>query len=942
MPLIRSINPRRFAVASFLVLVALVGLLAFARPAAAANICVGSHPNCSVPDYPATVQGIRDALAASNNNALYPGGDIVYIAAGLYEPTTSSTIGLSSPHADLQIVGAGQDQTIISANSNSMSAISIFNPNGHDVTVTKLTFRNAGWGNGHAAVSNNVDFDDVEFEAISTTGNIRGLYANGVSTISNSRFTLSGANVSGIYSDESPTVRDSEFVSLSGTSTGFYASGNGFTRTLERVSMRNMRVGITLDSGSVNVFDTFILLSSSNGARGIDAGNSNFCGTCVISAVLNRSTVVGTGPNQVGFSVEGTGPDGNTESGSGVANNSLFHLTGSGAMAMRCTKTGDSTTASLNTSFVAAETARVTRNAGDQPCAGTDSSFFDTTSTPPLFNFAAVGDYRPASASPMIDAGDPSAVIGPTDKDADGLDRLVDGDNDPGDVIDIGAHEFQAAMKPSPVQISASPNPANVGQLIDLSALSVEPDGGSISYAWDFGDGNSDTGNNLQHSYSAPGDYTITVTATDNELDQTVSTLDVHVSSDPPSTPSVSAVPNDFAFRGSTVTFTASGSTDLSGDDIHYEWTFTGGGTDTSLEGEGVDRFPSQLVSGAGPTLYTATVKAVDEHGEESPEASASVTIKNHMPTINNILRSKTSVVRGEEVDLTIQATDPESDVIISNWDFDDGLPGLDYSNYFTVQRSWSSLGTKTITVLARDGYYSQAAAGEVEDSYTTTIDVVNQDPILGSIAHSGTLLAGDAQSFSLPANDGDSDPLTYTWNYGDGQSETTGASGSTQHAYSAPGNYTVTATVTDGFGGTVAVQRTITVASRQAVITLGKPTKRFVLRGKGFALGGKPPYAYIPIKSSEPVSLRLTLTHVKGGYTKGKSCVKRKVGRKRCDLKLPGSQQIDLLGTSGNLMFGGKWRRSNLKPGKYRVTLTPADGGPAKSVVISVYKKKR
>jgi microbial collagenase len=43
----------------------------------------------------------------------------------------------------------------------------------------------------------------------------------------------------------------------------------------------------------------------------------------------------------------------------------------------------------------------------------------------------------------------------------------------------------------------------------------TDPDG-IRSYAWSFGDGATSTSSNPTRTYAAPGEYTITVTATDN------------------------------------------------------------------------------------------------------------------------------------------------------------------------------------------------------------------------------------------------------------------------------------------------------------------------------------------------------------------------------------------------------------------------------------------
>ena len=46
---------------------------------------------------------------------------------------------------------------------------------------------------------------------------------------------------------------------------------------------------------------------------------------------------------------------------------------------------------------------------------------------------------------------------------------------------------------------------------------SYDSDGTIVSYAWDFGDGSTGTDISTTHSYSLPGDYTVTLTVTDND-----------------------------------------------------------------------------------------------------------------------------------------------------------------------------------------------------------------------------------------------------------------------------------------------------------------------------------------------------------------------------------------------------------------------------------------
>lgn len=55
------------------------------------------------------------------------------------------------------------------------------------------------------------------------------------------------------------------------------------------------------------------------------------------------------------------------------------------------------------------------------------------------------------------------------------------------------------------------------GLVARLQSTSSDPDGEIVSLSWDFGDGSSATGASVEHSYSQPGDYLVSLTATDND-----------------------------------------------------------------------------------------------------------------------------------------------------------------------------------------------------------------------------------------------------------------------------------------------------------------------------------------------------------------------------------------------------------------------------------------
>ena len=84
--------------------------------------------------------------------------------------------------------------------------------------------------------------------------------------------------------------------------------------------------------------------------------------------------------------------------------------------------------------------------------------------------------------------------------------------------------------------ISALPTSGPAPLLVQLSSAgSNDPDGSIVSYAWDFGNGQTNTGTQTQVTYLTPGSYTVTLTVTDNKGAASSATETVVV--DPPVTP---------------------------------------------------------------------------------------------------------------------------------------------------------------------------------------------------------------------------------------------------------------------------------------------------------------------------------------------------------------------------------------------------------------------
>ena len=121
-----------------------------------------------------------------------------------------------------------------------------------------------------------------------------------------------------------------------------------------------------------------------------------------------------------------------------------------------------------------------------------------------------------------------------------------------------------------PPVIVASANPLT-GQaplaVTFSSAGTTDPQGQSLTYSWNFGDGTTSTSANPSHTFTAAGTYTARLTASDGTTNATSSALTITVSSAPANQPPIAvstATPTSGA-APLTVSFSSAGSYDPEG-----------------------------------------------------------------------------------------------------------------------------------------------------------------------------------------------------------------------------------------------------------------------------------------------------------------------------------------------------------------------------------------
>lgn len=132
---------------------------------------------------------------------------------------------------------------------------------------------------------------------------------------------------------------------------------------------------------------------------------------------------------------------------------------------------------------------------------------------------------------------------------------------------------------------------------------SADPDGTVASYAWTFGDGGTGTDAQPEHSYTVAGDYTVTLTVTDNRGGVATASRQVSVTAPNQKPVAVIAAPQCTEL---SCEFNGSGSTDGDGSVASYSWDFGDGGT-----GDGA----TASHDFAGPGEYSVTLTVTDNQG---------------------------------------------------------------------------------------------------------------------------------------------------------------------------------------------------------------------------------------------------------------------------------------------------------------------------------------
>lgn len=342
------------------------------------------------------------------------------------------------------------------------------------------------------------------------------------------------------------------------------------------------------------------------------------------------------------------------------------------------------------------------------------------------------------------------------------------------------------APKPAPAPKKEAPKDLlSCNQFTFDARSSYDENNDKISYAWDFGDGNTSDEPVVTHYYEKGGKYTVKLTVTDNsglECSTAVTNQEVSVN-----TPPQAALKNpDLTCVGTEVTFDASATADDQPANLKYHWAFSDG---TSAEGETVTK---SFDKGG---VYNVVLTVDDGAGTSCSRDSIQGSIRVNTPPVANAGKDVELYLRDPKQPFNVNfngtgSYDADNDSLDYTWDFGDGNTGEGAKTSHVYEKS----GDYTAKLVVND----QTGAG-----CDTAVDTVNVTVGRGPLANAGKpqeVCQGESVSFDASESLVDGS-VEYTWDFGDGE---TGTGATATHTYKAGGKYNVTVTVDDGKGSPV------------------------------------------------------------------------------------------------------------------------------------------
>jgi len=338
---------------------------------------------------------------------------------------------------------------------------------------------------------------------------------------------------------------------------------------------------------------------------------------------------------------------------------------------------------------------------------GVLDSWFDDVSTGDL--------HLTALATPAIDQVDRLADC---TEDFDQEDRPT-----ASGMADIGADERLVGPVPPVAEFSGNPTNGTVPLTVYFTDLSSNS---PTSWDWSFGDSGSSGAQHPSHEYTAVNTYTVALTATNAEGQDTETKTDyitVTSAGQPPVADFVGAPTNG------TVPLTVDFTDQSTNTPTSWSWDFGDTGS-SALQN------PSHEYTSADD--YTVSLTATNPYGQDTETKVDYITVTEGQPPVADFVGDPTGGLIPLDVDFTDQSTNSPT-----SWDWSFGDSGSSQAQHASHQ--YTTANTYTVSLTATNQYgqdtetkvdYITATEGGENDYFCTSLEVI-----------AGTILSGDYTS---------------------------------------------------------------------------------------------------------------------------------------------------------------------------------------------------
>jgi FOG: PKD repeat len=325
------------------------------------------------------------------------------------------------------------------------------------------------------------------------------------------------------------------------------------------------------------------------------------------------------------------------------------------------------------------------------------------------------------------------------------------------------------------IAVGAIPVPEFVGQPLRGKAPltvqfnstgSYEGAGSNPTYLWTFGDGTTSAEKHPSHTYTAVGNYTVSLKITNTYGNATeTKTNYIYVGS---------GVVADFTADKTTgpsplaVKFTDKSS----GNPTKYVWDFGDGSTSS-------EKNPSHTYNKTG--TYTVSLTVSNEFGQDTKTSTSLITVGN----APYVFFTANGTINSHEVVFTTHGTVDASTVF--KWDFGDGTTSAERN----PTHIYKSTGVYNVTMTVSNTY----------GTYNYTLKNVSiTDTLKADFSATNNMGSAPLNVKFTDTSIGSGANSSFLWNFGDG---TTSTERNPTHTYNRTGTYTVALTVTNPCGAT-------------------------------------------------------------------------------------------------------------------------------------------